>query len=199
MNKIAFCHECGKEFIPKNSKHKYCSYKCRIKSTNRRFMERYHSNEEFRMKHIETVKKSQKKYFVPKEPKRYSRICKYCGKEFIAYKIHQVFCCSVCSGKYFRKICSMKASMALDEAFKERFTEEQINIFNELADRQQIGEDIILDDSCKVCGTKEGRLIVHHISYNPLEYVTLCSSCHQILHTRFLGKVRVSPQIVRQK
>ena len=36
------CIVCGVEFEPKNPRHKYCSYTCRIKANNNKAMQKYY-------------------------------------------------------------------------------------------------------------------------------------------------------------
>lgn len=63
-----------------------------------------------------------------------------------------------------------------------------------LAERQQDANGFfIIASKCEVCGSTE-NLLRHEISYSPLETVTLCASCHGILHHRFLKDKRVKPR-----
>lgn len=64
-----------------------------------------------------------------------------------------------------------------------------------LAKRQQI---IILEpllpycEACRRTKTELERigkkLLRHHISYSPIETITLCTECHHILHDTFLSR-----------
>lgn len=37
---------------------------------------------------------------------------------------------------------------------------------------------------CFKCGTKEGKIVKHHIKYNPEIVVDCCWKCHQAIHKR---------------
>ena len=68
------------------------------------------------------------------------------------------------------------------------YTEEQLNIFDVLASRQQFIEYFIEIGNCCICG-EDGtnhKRVEHHISYVPEEKIIMCYPCHGILHNRYL-------------
>lgn len=68
-----------------------------------------------------------------------------------------------------------------------------------LAERQQDMSGFLEKKPyCEVCG-KTKNLVIHEITYSPLESITLCRSCHSTLHLRFLHFKRVSPRTEKQK
>ena len=109
-----------------------------------------------------------------------------CQKEFIPnkYARNQIFCSEECSNRVWNNKCN---STQLK-------TPEQLEKLKAIAERQQdFSQILILKEACEVCGSKE-HLLLHEVSYQPLETITLCSSCHGILHHRFLRNKKVKPR-----
>jgi hypothetical protein len=117
------------------------------------------------------------------------KICVICKREFEEHDYRQLYCSEECRVEHYAQIRQKKNF--------ENMNQEQYEKLKSLADRQQDAHDFIkLKDYCEVCGktSLETRLVFHEVSYSPLEYVTLCYSCHSILHVRFLRFKRVKPR-----
>jgi hypothetical protein len=110
-----------------------------------------------------------------------------CQKEFIISNLRaqrKIYCSMEC---HDRVLYSSKYGCGLR-------TLEQIEKLRQLAKRQQDFSKVQkLKEACEVCGSTE-HLLMHEVSYQPLETVTLCYSCHGILHHRFLKDKRVRPR-----
>jgi len=97
------------------------------------------------------------------------------------------------------KYCSLKCS---NRAISRRKREKELSIrvsvetlqkLEQLAEKQQdLNGFLQKEPNCEVCGANN-LLILHHISYNPIQIITLCASCHSLLHNRFLKKKKVQP------
>ncbi len=46
--------------------------------------------------------------------------------------------------------------------------------------------------TCFKCGTTKGKIVKHHISYNPEIIVDCCASCHKKIHYRIRRENRCS-------
>jgi ribosome-binding protein aMBF1 (putative translation factor) len=50
-----------------------------------------------------------------------------------------------------------------------------------------------LKEKCEICGDTE-LLQRHHIQYEPVEVITVCYSCHCLIHNRKLAKNSIPPE-----
>lgn len=64
-----------------------------------------------------------------------------------------------------------------------------IKFLKEIAKKQK-SITLIRKTKCECCGDSE-NLVIHHISYSPVEIITLCSKCHSILHHCLLKRKKV--------
>jgi hypothetical protein len=58
---------------------------------------------------------------------------------------------------------------------------EKTRRIQELKKRQQKMPKITIGKSCEVCGDTV-KLQIHHISYSPIEVITVCNPCHSLIH-----------------
>jgi ribosomal protein S14 len=93
-----------------------------------------------------------------------------------------------CSEKCKIRMMNIRGSLVYPK------TLEQIEKIKAIANRQQDANEFFkINNKCEVCGSIE-NLVRHEISYSPLETITLCASCHGILHHRFLKNKQVKPR-----
>lgn len=79
-----------------------------------------------------------------------------------------------------------------------KLTAKQMEKLKNLAERQQIMDDYNYEEYgiCPICEKKK-KLIEHHISYDPIERIFMCYSCHAILHHCLLHRKKCKAK--RQK
>ena len=100
---------------------------------------------------------------------------------------------------YQKRVGHNKHSKEYQRAYRyrkalERYTPEQISMFIEIAERQQIIPEYIKEsEPCYICGSTE-NVVEHHVSYVPEEKIDFCARCHSILHIIFLKQKKVRPK-----
>jgi ribosomal protein L37AE/L43A len=159
------CLECGKEIESSLKQFKKKKFCCKL------HQQRYNSRN-FRKRHNLGSNE------------RMPKLCFYCKKKIdldSKRSATRIFCSNSCRDEY------LGLTHEKDAKFDSKL--------NELAERQESNPKLEMKPFCEVCGRngQESRLILHHVRYNPIETVTLCSKCHSRLHLRLLKKKKVKP------
>ena len=90
------CSECDGKFINKNKRTLTCSPLCSQRRVYRRRMERYHSDDEFRMRLNKATMNSQQKKRAANPKFSELRACGICGNEFEAIRRNARYCSNEC-------------------------------------------------------------------------------------------------------
>jgi len=120
---------------------------------------------------------------------KYSKRCINCGESFETNNPRKKTCSDKCS--YL--ISLMKQTKFYNDGTTDELRLERLSKLEELAKKQQFLQKPPLDNKCFACNRSSYRLLLHHVSYYPQETVTLCSSCHAMLHSRLLDRKKCSP------
>lgn len=122
------------------------------------------------------------------------KICLDCNKSFKPNSNNQDYCTNCRKIKWNKY---MKERMSEDRLMMKlaSFSNAQIEIFNELTNKQQFIEDVPInnDKYCIICKSNI-NLIEHHIRYTPIEKVILCRKCHVFLHNNILKRRKCRPE-----
>jgi hypothetical protein len=159
------CETCGIEY---NSKYnsKTCSIECR-KEYRKKYARKYYR----KYYHDNNILEKQQIY---KEENK-GKVQEWQRNNHEKYKLDGTI-------KNYNKIKS-------DKKFNNQYNETQIKLFEELSDRQQFMDAINKEKTCHIC-LGGGKMVLHHIQYEPQETITLCYKCHAYLHHRFLERKR---------
>lgn len=154
------CPTCGKEFVPKQRRRKYCSQAC------------YHKQPVWNKgtKGLQKAWNRQDLYAT----------CEYCGKEF------KITLCRVATARFCSRTCQNKW---LGKKHKENIGSKNPGFKNGSSAAYYRREAFRLYGlQCQRCGSTE-KLVVHHKdgnrNNNPLDgsnWEVLCKQCHQIIH-----------------
>jgi len=165
------CTICGKEYDGYTTS-KTCSIKCK-----KEHLKRY--RREYYRKYRKTTKAKE-------HHRAYSRKYRQENKEKINERYREWHRNNPEKRKQYNEECNRKKTLS-------RYTEEQISRFEELAFRQQFLDDYDREGKCIICG-KNGVMILHHISYDPVETILMCTKCHSTLHNTFLKGIKCKPK-----
>ena len=143
-------------------------------------------------------------------------ICSICNQEFSG-KGRQKYCNDKCRYegwktylrlRYAKKFQKEKKEFEISESYfvklshrkfcksKNRriiWTKEMSKKMKYLVENQQFFPKYIKKKYCEVCGASkkiDSKIILykHHIKYNPVVQITMCSSCHSFLHLALLQR-----------
>lgn len=123
--KPRICEQCGKEYNPTHSKQRFCSQSCVATYTNTGRVVSKESREKRRLIQLKKIENGE--VIDPKtgEVKKLShtKICPFCGKEFITNRKHKKFCSRSCAMrnrykdshdrefKYYKRQCMFKFAL----------------------------------------------------------------------------------------
>lgn len=122
-----------------------------------------------------------------------TKICPLCGKKFETNRSNKKYCSYDCYREANLQRVRLEQRAAIERRRKQNeeelkmYSPEAWKFLNEIAKRQQ---EIIINKKnyCEACKRtdKDVSLVLHHVRYDPLEIVTLCTRCHAILHNGIL-------------
>jgi len=129
----------------------------------------------------------------------YEKVCKQCGKVFQSWHHNATYCSQECFYEHAKNIqrtknreISIERRKEKEKEHKKLLGENKFKYLKDLAEKQQYyTTDVLEKNYCECCNTNTKKLIIHHISYNPEETITLCVQCHSILHNCILNGDKV--------
>jgi predicted dithiol-disulfide oxidoreductase (DUF899 family) len=132
--------------------------------------------------------------------------CKVCGEFFHPNTWNQTFCSYECYREWNRDKSRARYEKLQEKLLKDELEKtekldpnyiKRMQFLKKLAEKQQEMPYIEIKknkhfEASGCDGTEYGKkLIIHHKSYSPIEVVTLCTSCHALLHHCFLNGKKV--------
>jgi len=202
------CRVCGKKL---NQDNWYGFHRKRSDNNCKRYICKSCMNQKNR--------KSRKRNYVPHRFEK-ERICRECGKEFLAKSANQLTCSEKCKKTYWNKYSAKWKKMKRDKNPEVRKKENQRSkdyywknkdriLIRERKRHKEKREKLrklakqIIGDRCIICNRIPRKILFHEIHskkhqsgyhfilQHPEDFVPMCTSCHRGLHVYYKYKLKM--------